>query len=178
MGSGGSGVLSDPQFHIYLLGKLPRLMEVGGGAGVGVRVLWRPEGQHGRYCMDVVPRIPSKYQVTYELWEATDHLPSLQVGLSIQIGSLDVAQSIRVTGGQQQNVRRDDLIAAETHKISHSDFFPESIHILLFLPGKETAINKTGRKWIIPESVWWAHTAHLTKFLFSGMLKISIIKTI
>jgi len=44
-----------------------------------------------------------------------------------------VAQSIRVTGGEQQNVRRDDLIAAETHKISHSDFFPESIHILLLL---------------------------------------------
>lgn len=99
---------------------------------------------------------PGHYRVTYKLWEAADHLPSLQVGLSIQVGSLNVAQAIRVTGGQQQNVRRDDLIAAKTHKISHTDFFPESVHILLFLPDKETVINKTGRRLIMPKSVWWS----------------------
>lgn len=75
-------------------------------------------------------------KITYKLREATDHLPSLQVGLSIQVSSLDVAQPIRVTGGQQQNVRRYDLIAVKTDKVAHSDLFPVSNHILLFFPGK------------------------------------------
>lgn len=69
----------------------------------------------------------------------------LQVGLSIQVGSLNVAQPIGVTGGKQQNVCRDDLIAAKTHEVSHTDFFPESVHIRLFFPDKKTLVNKTSK---------------------------------
>jgi hypothetical protein len=91
--------------------------------------------------------------VTYKLREATDHLSSLQVGLSVQVGGLNVAQPIGVTGGQEQNVRRDDLIAAKTHKVSHVDFFPESVHVLLFFPGKETLVNTSG-KWLVTAESW------------------------
>lgn len=81
--------------------------------------------------------------VTYKLREAADHLPPLQVGLSVQVGGLDVAQPVGVTGGEQQNVRREDFVAAKTHKVSHVDFFPESVHVLFFFPGKQTLINET-----------------------------------
>lgn len=84
-------------------------------------------------------------RITYQLREATDHLPPLQVGLSVQVRSLDMAQAVRVTGRQQQNVRRYDLIAAKVDEVAHSDFFPVSIHILLLFPGERFGLTRLAR---------------------------------
>lgn len=131
-----AGVLSDPQSHTRPLGKSS--WPDRGDTGV-----LRPRGaareDQWMQCLG-----PWMRQITYKLGEASDHLAPFQVGLPIQVGRLDVAQPIRVTGGEQQDVCRDDLIAAKTHKVSHADFFPESVHVLLLFPGKEMAINRIG----------------------------------
>ena len=118
-----------------------------------------------------------KAPVTYELREASDHLSLLQVGLPVQVGRLDVAQPIGVAGGQQQDVCGDGLIAAEAHEVSHADLFPEPVHVLLLLPGKDMAVNKAGGAQLRPH-LGGGHTQlgeHSAPP--SGMWKISVIKS-
>ena len=128
---------------------------------------WRPVQETPRH----------KAPVTYELREASDHLSLLQVGLPVQVGRLDVAQPIGVAGGQQQDVCGDGLIAAEAHEVSHADLFPEPVHVLLLLPGKDMAVNKAGGAQLRPH-LGGGHTQlgeHSAPP--SGMWKISVIKS-
>ena len=114
---------------------------------------WRPVQETLRH------KAPGTRQVTYELREASDHLALLQVGLPVQVGRLDVAQPIGVAGGQQQDICGDGLIAAEAHEVSHADLFPEPVHVLLLLPGKDTAVNKAGGAQLEASSGWRAYAA-------------------
>lgn len=50
--------------------------------------------------------------------------PLLEVGLSINVGSLNVAYVIRVTRMEQQNVCRYDLIARKTDKVPNTKMGP------------------------------------------------------
>ena len=163
-GLGSSQTLSPTSIH------QPGLME-------GMQVLEGLEGWHGKHH-GMWYLGPRTRQVTYKLGEASDHLAPFQVGLSIQVGCLDVAQPVGVTGVEQQDVCRDDLVAAKTHKVSHADFFPESVHVLLFFPGKETAINMSGGDRWRP-NLGDGHTQLIEHFVpLSGMLKFSIITSI
>lgn len=89
---------------------------------------------------------------THQVDEAAYHLPLFKVGLSIQCGRLNVTQAVRVTGAQQQNVCRQDLIAAQTDEVSDSNLLPVFLHILLFIP--------TDRN----ENIY-KHNTHLIKYI-------------
>ena len=87
-----------------------------------------------------------------------------------------MAQPVGVAGGQQQDVRRDGLIAAKAHEVSHADLLPEPVHVLLLLPGKETAVNKAGGGQLRPH-LGGGHTQLGEGSVpRSGMWKISIIR--
>lgn len=62
--------------------------------------------------------------------------PLLQVGLSIQVGCLYVTHTVGVWCVKQEEVCRNDLIANNLHKISHSHIFPVSLHKLLLFPAE------------------------------------------
>lgn len=75
---------------------------------------------------------------THQVDEAAHHLPLFKVGLSIQRGRLDVTQAVRVTGAEQQNVSRQNLIATQTDEISNPNLLPVFLHIFLFIPTEGT----------------------------------------
>lgn len=66
---------------------------------------------------------------TDQFKEAADDLPLLEVGLSIQCGGLNVAQAVRVTGAQQQNISREDLVTSQLDEVSHPHLLPVLLHI-------------------------------------------------
>ena len=72
------------------------------------------------------------------LWQVPHHLPLLEVGLSVQIGRLDVTHSVGVGGVQQHHVRRDDLITEQPHQVPHTHISPALVHILMLLPTEHT----------------------------------------
>lgn len=73
--------------------------------------------------------VANNEQPTHQVKEAADDLPLLQVGLSVQRGRLDVAQPVGVTGAQQQNVGREDLVTPEPDEVSHPHLLPVLLHI-------------------------------------------------
>ena len=87
-----------------------------------------------------------------------------------------MAQPIRVAGGQQQDVRGDGLIAAKAHEVSHADLLPEPVHVLLLLPGKETAVNKAGGGRLRPHPGGGRTQLGEGSVPPSGLWKISIIR--
>lgn len=71
----------------------------------------------------------SKELPPHQVKEAADDLPLLEVGLPVQRGGLDVAQAVGVTGAQQQNVGREDLVTSEPDEVSHPHLLPVLLHI-------------------------------------------------
>lgn len=71
----------------------------------------------------------SKDLPPHQVKEAADDLPLLEVGLPVQRGGLDVAQAVGVTGAQQQNVGREDLVTSEPDEVSHPHLLPVLLHI-------------------------------------------------
>lgn len=69
---------------------------------------------------------------SHQVKEAADDLPLLEVGLSVQCGGLDVAQTVRVTGAQQQNISREDLVTSQPDEVSHPHLLPVLLHIASF----------------------------------------------
>lgn len=70
----------------------------------------------------------------YRDTEASQGSSLLQVGLSIQTGGLHVAHTPGVGGVEEQEVRRDNLVAGHLDKISHSHVLPVLPHKLLGPP--------------------------------------------
>lgn len=66
--------------------------------------------------------------------EARHHLALFEVGLPIEVGSLQVADPLLVRGVEQQDVCRDGLVTLQLHKVPHSDIFPALLHVSMFLP--------------------------------------------
>lgn len=71
----------------------------------------------------------SEEHPSHQVVEAADHLPLLQVGLSIQRGGLDVAQAVGVAGAQQQHVGGEELVASQPDEVSHPHLLPVLLHI-------------------------------------------------
>jgi hypothetical protein len=46
----------------------------------------------------------------------------------VKVGSFDVAQSLWLTGTDENHVGRDEIVAFKAHYIANSDVFPFSIH--------------------------------------------------
>lgn len=71
----------------------------------------------------------SKKRPSHQIKEAADNLPLLEVGLSVQSRGLDVAQAVGVTGAQQQNVGREDLVTSQPNEVPHPHLLPVLLHI-------------------------------------------------
>lgn len=71
----------------------------------------------------------SKERPSHQIKEAADDLPLLEVGLSVQRGGLDVAQTVGVTGAQEQNIGREDLVTSQPNEVSHPHLLPVLLHI-------------------------------------------------
>lgn len=77
---------------------------------------------------------PSYQEVPHHDTDAGHGSSLLQVGLSIQAGGLYVTHTVGVGRVQEQQVRRDDLIADHPHKVSHSHVLPAFLHKLFGNP--------------------------------------------
>lgn len=69
--------------------------------------------------------------ISYFQREVRNHLSLFQVGLSIQVGGLDVTDPPWVRGVQQQHVSRDDFITGQTDKVSDLHILPALLHVVL-----------------------------------------------
>jgi len=85
---------------------------------------------------DPAPRL----QQTHLAGEAQHDSSLLQVGLAVEVGSLQVAGPALVGGMEQQDVGWDGLVAPQTHKVPHADVFPASLNVSVFFP----VTSKTG----------------------------------
>ena len=65
--------------------------------------------------------------------EVRNHLSLFQVGLSVQVGGLNVTNPTLVRGIQQQHVRRNDFIRGQTNKVSDSHILPALLNVGLLL---------------------------------------------
>lgn len=104
--------------------------------------------------------------VPYGGAEAGHRPPLLQVGFSVQVGRLNVANTVGVWCVQEEEVCRDDAIAGHLHKISHSHVLPPPFH-KAFLP--------TGTR---NKAAWVAPYTHSTSHLVLSSLSIYTIKWI
>lgn len=74
------------------------------------------------------------FAVPHRCADAGHHPPLLQVGLSIQVGRLDVTHAAWVWRVQEQQVCWDGLIANYLDKISHSHILPAPLYKILCFP--------------------------------------------
>lgn len=74
------------------------------------------------------------FSQTHLAAEPLHNLALLEVGLPIEAGSFQVADPVQIRGEEQQNIRWDDLITLQLHKVPHSDIFPALLHVSMFLP--------------------------------------------
>lgn len=82
-------------------------------------------------------------RLSHQVKEAADDLPLFEVGLSIQCGGLNVAQTVWVTGAQQQDVSGEDLITSQPDEVSHPHLFPVLLHIASL-----HSVKKIEKKWL------------------------------
>lgn len=82
-----------------------------------------------KICSKSVTRTRCEEHPSHQVVEAADHLPLLEVGLSVQRGGLDVAQAVGVAGAQQQHVSGEDLVTSQPDEVSHPHLLPVFLHI-------------------------------------------------
>lgn len=74
---------------------------------------------------------------------ARGHLALLEVGLPINVGRLNIADALGVTGIQQEEVCRDDIVGLQFDEISQMDVAPLSWNKLSRVPAvTDQLINK------------------------------------
>ncbi len=88
---------------------------------------------------------------THQVDKAAHHLPLLEVGFTVQCGRLNLTQAVWVAAAEQQNIRWQNLIAAQTNEVSDPHLFPVFLHITFLTPTKGTR-----------KQMWFTHN-HATK---------------
>ena len=81
---------------------------------------------------------------SHQVEEAADHLSLLQVGLPVQRGGLNVTQAVWVAGAEQENVSRQDLVAAQPDEVPDPDLLPEALQVALLRSARGRKDNSFG----------------------------------